>query len=97
MDGAPSESTPAAARRATRRRSSLPPTKVAAFGAITLVLLLILLEAVSFLGARLLAQKSVFYLPVPSEGYAEYLRYRDPVLGWPRPDSYGPGVPPDTR
>ena len=40
-------------------------------------------ESVAYVGVRVLAGKSVVYVPRMAEGYAVYLETRDPVLGWP--------------
>lgn len=48
------------------------------------VLFLCGLELVAFFGTKLLSRYSLFYEPADPAGYAEYLRRRDPVLGWSR-------------
>lgn len=45
---------------------------------------LLALEGLSFLGTRLLSRYTLLYEPASAEGYADYLRRRDPVLGWVR-------------
>jgi hypothetical protein len=42
------------------------------------------LEALAFLGTRLLSRYTLLYEPAGVEGYADYLHRRDPVLGWVR-------------
>ncbi len=57
----------------------------------TIILLLVVLEAGSYVATKLLNRYALFYDPHGTEGYAKYLRVRDPVLGWPQVTEPGTG------
>ncbi|HET9062731.1 MAG TPA: hypothetical protein VFO62_05530 [Candidatus Binatia bacterium] len=59
-------------------------TKPAKLKLAALLLALLALEGASFFGTKLLSRYSLFYEPADPAGYAQYLRERDPVLGWSR-------------
>ena len=44
---------------------------------------MMVVESVAYVGVRVLAGKSVIYVPRMADGYAAYLETRHPVLGWP--------------
>ena len=46
-------------------------------------------EIMSFIAGKMLADKSLLYDPPPIENYADYMKNRDPVLGWPQPKAHG--------
>ena len=48
-------------------------------------------EGFSYVAGKYLQSKGVFYVSRIIEDYSGYLARRDPVLGWPAPDSYGTG------
>jgi len=48
-------------------------------------------EIMSFVAGKILADKSLLYYPPQIENYANYLKNRDPVLGWPNRASFGQG------
>ncbi len=52
------------------------------------LLVLLFIEAASWLASPLLAKKGLLLLPqkFDTSGYEAYLGYRDPVLGWPGPE-----------
>ncbi len=58
------------------------------FIAVLVLLLLLLSEAVAYLGCRFLRRRGIFYRPVVAD-YDEYMRLRDPVLGWPSKSRFG--------
>lgn len=69
-----------------------PRAAVAALGVgLLVVLLLVLAEGLSYVVGKILAQRRFIYDPPSMEGYPEYLRDRDPVLGWPAPKWIGVG------
>ncbi len=59
-----------------------PLSRSAALALATLCLVLVVLEAGSYLAARFLDRYALFYEPRGTEGYEKYLRVRDPLLGW---------------
>jgi hypothetical protein len=65
-------------------------TRVGKF-ALALAFAIALMEAVSYLFARALVPQGLVITPPNKEGYEDYLEFRDPVLGWPRPDAIGNG------
>src|SRR5262245_52133987 len=74
--------------------------KTVLFGVMMLMMILVVLEGLSFVTGKFLQSKwSMWRAPtgvslfltragVPIT-YSEYLKRRDPVLGWPYPDQYG--------
>jgi hypothetical protein len=49
-------------------------------------------EGLGFAACKVLAQQGLMYDPVPAAtSYGEYLAKRDPVLGWPSPETRGHG------
>jgi len=75
--------------RRTRGLGQLGSRKTRLFAGITLVVVLGLLEVVSYLGCLYLQQKGVIYRPRRYEAYASYLASRDATLGWPAPGKFG--------
>lgn len=63
----------------------------AAFYFVFFLLAAAAVELVSFGAGIVLQRKGVFYDPQSSDGFAEYVAIRDPVLGWPSPTSFGTG------
>jgi len=61
------------------------------FYVITLLFILFFTETASFLTARFLQAKGVFYNPSISDSYEDYLLKRDNLLGWPSPLEFGNG------
>jgi len=61
------------------------------FGIVLLLILLLLFEGVSAVGVRVLGGMGFIWSPESASDYPTYLAERDPVLGWPRPGSYGEG------
>jgi hypothetical protein len=59
------------------------------FYVIMVLLVLTLVEAISFLTTRVLQDKGVIYKPSISDSYKDYLLKRDNLLGWPPPDGFG--------
>ena len=53
------------------------------FSGILCLLVVLVVESVAYVGVRVLAGKSVIYVPRLADGYADYLETRHPVLGWP--------------
>ncbi len=47
------------------------------------------IELVSYVAARLLLPTGLLVARPDVQGYAEYLEFRDPVLGWPSPGAFG--------
>jgi len=64
-------------------------TRRSFFYAIMILFTLICVEVVSFLATRLLQGKGVFYKPIISESYEDYLSKEDMLLGWPFPSEFG--------
>lgn len=61
-------------------------------GALYLLLALLLalvIELTSYVAARILLPTGLLVAQPDPEGYEEYLRVRDPVLGWPSPEIFG--------
>ena len=54
----------------------------------TVLLVLSLVEAISFLTTGYLQTKGVFYTQTVSDSYEDYLLRRDSLLGWPPPDKF---------
>lgn len=48
-------------------------------------------EIMSYLAGKIIASKFLLYAPPPIENYTDYLKKRDPVLGWPSPANFGKG------
>lgn len=48
-------------------------------------------EAMSFAAGKFLAHQTLLYDPERLENYANYLKNRDPVLGWPSRTNFGQG------
>jgi len=55
------------------------------------VLIVLFLEAISFVAAWLLLPTGLLVANPDVDGYEEYLQIRDPVLGWPSPEVFGSG------
>ena len=72
-------------------RTSGATRRAAAFWLAAAAICCALLEAASYVGDRLLARYAMLYVRSGSEGYAEYLAARDPILGWPSPAAFGQG------
>ena len=53
------------------------------FSGILCLLVVLVVESVAYVGVRVLAGKSVIYVPRMADGYPDYLETRHPVLGWP--------------
>lgn len=51
----------------------------------------ITVEGISYIFTGYLERKGIIYKPYMSDNYEEYLRKRDPLLGWPYPDTFGKG------
>ena len=51
----------------------------------------IVVEPLAYFAGQYLQEKGVFYRPTVGSSYSSYLVYRDPVVGWPAPSSYGAG------
>ncbi|MHB8622277.1 MAG: hypothetical protein ACYC9J_06210 [Sulfuricaulis sp.] len=49
------------------------------------------MEVLSYVAGKFLAHLALIYDPPRVENYANYLKIRDPVLGWPSRDSFGHG------
>ena len=74
----------------------MPTPKKALFGAVLLLLVLAAAEGLSYAAGRILQQKwGMWRVPTKPKAvkealpYDEYLRRRDPVVGWPYPMQYG--------
>lgn len=48
-------------------------------------------ELISFVAGKILADKALLYHPPQIESYTNYMKNRDPILGWPSPASIGKG------
>jgi lysophospholipase L1-like esterase len=53
------------------------------------LLAILLVETVSYVAARVLLPTGLLVAAPDTEGYADYLADRDPVLGWPAPGIFG--------
>jgi len=49
------------------------------------------LEIMSFVAGKFLAHQTLMYDPPRFENYADYLKSRDPILGWPSRNTFGKG------
>ncbi len=56
---------------------------------LTLLIVLTLLEGLSYIMVEVLVGKDAIYRPRALRGVENYLSARDPVLGWPSPQTYG--------
>ena len=54
-----------------------------------LALTILVVEGISFLAGIYLQPLGIFYKPIIADDYPEYLAIRDPVLGWPAPNTFG--------
>ena len=61
------------------------------FSTMVVLLLVILVEPLSFFAGKYLEKKNLFYTPAMGSDYQSYLASRDPVVGWPPPGAYGTG------
>lgn len=64
-----------------------PWSRRLARAAAVLLVTLVALEITACVGVRLLTARGLFYVPPTTANLAEYMRTRDPVLGWPSPVS----------
>lgn len=72
---------------------SANPVRNTLFYLVLVLAVLAVIESGAYLGVRFfLTKKGIVYTPPPVDGYARYLEKRDPVLGWPLPDSFGRNV-----
>jgi len=55
------------------------------------LLVVVVVEVISYAAARVLLPTGLLVARPDVTGYAEYLKIRDPILGWPSPDIYGTG------
>lgn len=55
------------------------------------IILVFTAEGISFIAIVYLERKGIIYEPYMPDNYEEYLRRRDPLLGWPYPDRIGKG------
>ena len=62
------------------------PRRKILFSGILFLLVMMVVESVAYVGVRVLAAKSLIYVPQMADGYAAYLETRHPVLGWPSVD-----------
>lgn len=56
---------------------------------IAVLLLAVVVEAISFVAARILLPTGLLVERQQIDGYEEYMKTRDPVLGWPSPEYFG--------
>lgn len=56
---------------------------------LTIVVVLAVVEAASYLVVGVLVSKDAIYRPAELRGVEHYLSVRDPQLGWPSPQAYG--------
>jgi hypothetical protein len=59
--------------------------------AVLLLFVALSLEGLGFVACKVLAHLDLIYDPVPATNYARYLAERDPVTGWPSPNTRGHG------
>lgn len=59
--------------------------------AVLALFLVLSLEGLAFIACKVLAHLGLIYDPTPPTNYAAYLAERDPVLGWPAPNTRGQG------
>ena len=57
--------------------------------AIMMLFILLCVEGISFFATKFLQDKGVFYKPVVSPSYDDYLSKRDDLLGWPSSKDFG--------
>jgi hypothetical protein len=70
------------------RTSGLSRRRRLVFGLVTALAVAAIVEVAAYGVACFLQEKGVLYDPPPHDRYAHYLEIRDPVLGWPGPDSF---------
>lgn len=58
---------------------------------LAVALVVLFLEAVSFVAAWALLPTGLLVTGPDASGYDEYLQIRDPLLGWPSPENFGTG------
>jgi len=64
---------------------AVPLSRRLARAAAILFVTLVCVEITSCVGVKILAARGMFYVPPTTANLAEYLRTRDPQLGWPSP------------
>jgi hypothetical protein len=72
-------------------RSEVAPLKLLLRTLAVAIAIFVPLEALGLAAAKLLARMALLYDPPRVENYSDYLKRRDPQLGWPSPASFGQG------